>query len=257
MRQLLRYAVGMQVTAIKLKALVPPKDSLLTKIKASKLRLKDGDILAISSKVVSIDEGRCVPADTTTKEKLIQQEAEYILIPKERPRWGYNFTITQGALVGSAGIDQSNGNGHFILWPQDPMRSAARLRKALMREYAIKKLGVVITDSTSRPMRRGASGFALAWAGFNPLYDYRGSKDIFGRAFKVEQANIPDSLAAAAVLAMGEGNEQTPIVRMRDVPATVWNAKPIPKGEQPYVVPLNNDLFAPFLKNAKWKKGKS
>lgn len=246
----------MQIVAFKLKKLAPPKDNLLAALFDSKLVLKDGDVLAISSKVVSIAEGRCVPADSTTKEKLIQQEAELVFAPKELSKWGYQFTITQGALVGSAGIDQSNGNGYFVLWPKDPMKSAAKLRTALMKHYKVKKLGVVITDSTSRPMRRGASGFALAWAGFNPLFDYRGTPDIFGRLIKVEQANIADSLAAAAVLAMGEGSEQTPVALMRDVPKTVWDAKPVPKGEPPYVVPLKDDLFAPFLKSVKWKKGK-
>ena len=245
----------MKVVALKLKKLLPPKDDLLAALFVSKLALTDGDVLAISSKVVSIAEGRCVPASSTTKEKLIQQEAELVFAPKELSKWGYQFTITQGALVGSAGIDQSNGNGYFVLWPKDPMKSAAKLRTALMKHYKIKKLGVVITDSTSRPLRRGASGFALAWAGFNPLYDYRGTADIFGRLIQVEQANIADSLAAAAVLVMGEGSEQTPIALLRDVPQAVWDTKPVPKGEPAYVVPLKDDLFASFLTSVKWKKG--
>jgi coenzyme F420-0:L-glutamate ligase len=247
----------MQITAIRLGKLLPPKDALLEKIFASKPSIKDGDVFAISSKVVSIAEGRCVPAESTTKEKLIQQEAELVFAPKELSKWGYQFTITHGALVGSAGIDQSNGNGYFVLWPKDPMKSARVLRAALMKQYGVKKLGVVITDSTSRPLRRGASGFALAWAGFNPLYDYRGTSDIFGRRMKVEQANVADGLAAAAVLAMGEGNEQTPIAILRGVPKTIWEAKPPKKSEAPYVVPMKDDLFAPFLKSVKWKKGKA
>ncbi|HVY73139.1 MAG TPA: coenzyme F420-0:L-glutamate ligase [Candidatus Paceibacterota bacterium] len=246
----------MEIVAFKLKKLVPPKDDLLAALFASKLKLKDGDVLAISSKVVSIAEGRCVSANKTTKEKLIQQEAELVFAPKKLHKWGYKFTVTNGALVGSAGIDQSNGNGYFILWPKDPMRSAKQLRAKIMKHYGVNKLGIVITDSTSRPMRRGASGFALAWAGFNPLYDYRGSPDIFGRIIQVEQANIADSLAAAAVLSMGEGSEQTPVALMRDVPKSVWNAKPVPKGETPYIVSLKDDLFAPFLQSVKWKKGK-
>lgn len=246
----------MQITALKLPKLLPPKDDLVGKIVESKLKLKDGDVLAISSKVVSIAEGRCILVGNTTKEKLIQQEAELVFAPQELSKWGYQFTITQGALVGSAGIDQSNGNGYYILWPKDPMKSAERLRTHLMKHYNVKKLGIVMTDSTSRPMRRGASGFALAWAGFHPLYDYRGQPDIFGRRITVEQANIADGLAAAAVLAMGEAGEQTPVALMRGVPQTVWDAKPVPKGETPYIVPMKDDLFAPFLIQAPWKKGK-
>ncbi|MCX6819858.1 MAG: coenzyme F420-0:L-glutamate ligase [Candidatus Adlerbacteria bacterium] len=156
---------------------------------------------------------------------------------------------------GSAGIDQSNGNGYYIVWPKDPFASAARLRTALMKTYKLKKLGIVITDSTSRPLRRGASGFALAWAGFNPVYDYRGTPDIFGRPIKVEQANIVDGLAAAAVLCMGEAGEQTPLALLRDVPKVVWDAKPAKKDDE-FVVPLERDLYAPFFKNAPWRKGK-
>lgn len=245
----------MQITPIKLGKLVPPKDDLLGKIFASKLKLKDGDVLAISSKVVSIAEGRCVPTSSVTKEELIQQEADLHYMPKNSP-WGYHFTIAKGVLVGSAGIDQSNGNGHYILWPKDPMKAARALRTKLMKHYGVKKLGVVITDSTSHPLRRGASGVALAWAGFHPLYDYRGTPDIFGRAFKVEQANIVDALASAAVLTMGEGSEQTPVALLHDVPVSVWNATPISKHEPPFVVSLKQDVFAPFLDSKKWKRGK-
>ncbi len=245
----------MEVTPIKLAAMVPPKDDLLGKIRASKLKLRDGDVLAISSKVVSIVEGRCVPADTTTKEALIKKEAQLYTQPKHTERWGYLFTITHGILGGSAGIDLSNGADHFILWPKNPMQSAERLRKAFMKEYGLKKLGVVITDSTSRPLRRGAMGMALAWAGFEPLYDYRGTKDIFGRAIRVEQANLVDGLAAAAVLVMGEGAEQTPVALMRGVPEKIWKGRTTKRGWSKFIVPLKDDLFAPFFETAKWKKG--
>ncbi len=246
----------MKIHAIKLAKLLPPKDDLLEKISNSKLKLKDGDVLAISAKVVSIDEGQSISAEKISKEELIRKEADLYYAPKFTKQWGYVFTLTKGVLIGSAGIDQSNGNGYYIVWPKDPMRSATRLRTALMRKYKLKKLGVVITDSTSRPLRRGASGFALAWAGFNPVYDYRGTPDIFGRLIRVEQANIVDGLAAAAVLVMGEAGEQTPIVLLRDVPKTVWDAKPAKKGDE-FVVPMERDLYAPFFKSVPWRKGKS
>ncbi len=245
----------MEITPIKLSPMVPPKDDLVAKIRASKLKLKDDDVLAISSKVVSIDEGRCIPADKVAKNDLIKQEAQLYTQPKHTERWGYLFTITHGILGGSAGIDLSNGADHFILWPKDPMASAERLRKALKKEYKLKKLGVVITDSTSRPLRRGAMGMALAWAGFEPLYDYRGTKDIFGRSIRVEQANLVDGLAAAAVLVMGEGAEQTPIALMRGVPEKVWKGRVTKRGWSKFVVPLKDDLFAAFFETAKWKKG--
>jgi dihydrofolate synthase / folylpolyglutamate synthase len=244
-----------EITPIRLSPLVPPKDELVSKICASKLRLRNGDILAVSSKVVSISEGRCVPTTSTTKAALIKKESQLFYAPKKTAKWGYQFTITQGILCGSAGIDQSNGNGYFVLWPKDPRRSANKLRTALMKHYKLKKLGVVITDSTSRPLRRGAMGFALAWAGLDPLHDYRGTRDIFGQAIRVEQANTIDGLAAAAVLMMGEGSEQTPIALIRNAPERVFNGRHSSRGWNKFIVPLKDDLFAPFLNKAKWQKG--
>ena len=245
----------MEIVPIKLAPLVPPQDDLFAKIIASSLGLQDGDVLAISSKVVSIDEGRCILTADAEKKDLIRQESELFFAPAFTAKWNYFFTITQGALVGSAGIDESNANGHFILWPKDPMRSAKRLRAVLMKQYGLKRFGVLITDSTSRPLRRGAIGFALAWAGIDPLYDYRGTNDIFGRQIRVEQANVVDGLAAAAVLMMGEGSEQTPLALMRGVPERVWKGRHTKRGWNELVVPLKDDLFAPFFAKVRWKKG--
>ncbi|MCX6819859.1 MAG: hypothetical protein NT019_01020 [Candidatus Adlerbacteria bacterium] len=89
----------MQVTSIKLGKLVPPKDDLLKKIAASKLKLTDGDVLAISAKVVSIDEGQCIPGDAITKEQLIKKEADLYYAPKFTKQWGYIFTLTKGVLA--------------------------------------------------------------------------------------------------------------------------------------------------------------
>lgn len=125
-----------------------------------------------------------------------------------------------------------------------------------MREYKIKKLGVIVTDSISTPLRRGAVGFCLAWAGIDPLYDYRGEKDLFGRVFNFEQANLGDALASAAVAVMGEGNEQTPLAVIRNAPTHVWRSRHSSKLYKSFHVPMREDLFAPFLTKAKWKKGK-
>jgi F420-0:gamma-glutamyl ligase len=122
-----------------------------------------------------------------------------------------------------------------------------------MKEYGIKELAVIITDSTSLVMRRGAIGFALSWDGIDPLRDYRGTKDIFGREIRVEMANLIDALASAAVLEMGEGSEQTPI-------AVISGSKNISfknrsKGRDQLLVQPEDDVFAPFFWSKKWKKG--
>lgn len=241
----------MRIDAIRLRALTPPQDSLLAALSKARLRLAEGDIIALASKAVSIDEGRCVPMAGASKDALMRHEADWWWRPP-RSRYRRIFTIAKGALVGSAGIDESNGAGHYILYPTDPFKSARRLRRALMRAHGVKKLGLIITDSTSLPLRRGAIGFALAWAGLDPLRDYRGTKDLFGRTIEIEMANLADALAAAAVLAMGEGAEQTPAARIRGAPVSLKERSN--KLAQLIVDPAD-DLFAPLLWRGQWRRG--
>ena len=197
------------------------------------MRLHEGDIVAISSKVVSIGEGRCVPLDEADKLALTKREADYYLLPA-KSKWRRIFTIAGGALIGSAGIDESKPHRPHVLYPGKPYKSARGFRA---------------------PLRRGAIGFALAWSGFKPLRDYRGSRDLFGRAFTIEIANIADSLAAAANLVMGEGIERTPLVVIRDAPDIVFtDSDAEPLGGELRVTPAD-DLFAPLLWGKGWKRG--
>lgn len=243
----------MKVTAYKLRKLLPPQDDLREAILASRISIKEGDVVAISSKVVSIAEGRCVPIVEIDKEELIKQEADWYLKAPESSRYRRHFTIAKGAMVGSAGIDESNGSDHYILYPQDPFKSARQLRTWIQKTYDVKEVAAVITDSTSSMLRRGAMGFALAWDGIDPLRDYRGTKDLFDRTIVIEMANIVDALAASAVLAMGEGNEQTPIAVIRDVPSISFQNRASAKDQ--LVVAPEDDVFAPLFWNGKWKKG--
>jgi len=238
----------MHILPFRIRVLKAPKDDLRAALRASKLNLKEGDIVAISSKVVSIDEGRCLHVDSIEKETLVRREADwYVEIPEGKRR--KVFTITKGTMASSAGIDQSNGNGYYILYPEDPFKSARRLRAWLKKTYGIKSLGVLLTDSTSMPLRRGAVGCALAWDGFNPLKDYRKQKDIFGRVFKAEVANIVDGLASASVVVMGEGNEQIPVAVIRGA-----NVSFTTKAKESVMVSPEEDIYAPFLLSRKWKK---
>lgn len=240
----------MELIPIRVRALRAPKDDLLAALARSRLSLREGDVVAISSKVVSIDEGRAVPVEGTDRDALIEREAELFIRFPDNPHKKI-FTVNQGGLASSAGIDQSNGNGHYILYPKDPFKSAKRLRACLMKNYKVRTLGVIITDSTSMPLRRGAVGFALAWDGFVPLKDYRKTKDLFGRAFRAEVANIADGLAAAAVVAMGEGNEGTPVVTIRGANVTFGNRKT----KEPLITAPEDDMYAPLLFRRPWRKG--
>ena len=243
----------MLVTAYKLRKLIPPQDDLFVALKESRLSFKEGDIVCISSKIVSIDEGRCVPVEGTDKEKLMPSEADWYFKASSAARWRRFFTIARGLMIGSAGVDESNGSGHYILFPKDPFASAKKLRAKLCKEYGLQKLAVIITDSTSSMMRRGAVGVALSWDGIDPLRDYRGTKDLFGRTIQIEMANLIDSLAAAAVLEMGEGSEQTPIAVIRGAKNISYKNRPAQKDQ--LMVDPEDDVFAPLVWNGKWKKG--
>ncbi len=248
----------MIITPIKTQKMVPPQDDLWQLLDQSLLNLADNTILAIASKVVSIGEGRCISADQVPdKDKLIISESSLYLPREHVPGKWLMHTISHNLLIGTAGIDESNGNGYYILWPEDPTASAKKIWSYLTNKFKIKNLGVILTDSHTIPLRRGLVGISLAHFGFEPLNDYRGRNDLFGREMKVSQSNIPDSLASVAVLAMGEGSEQTPVVLITDFNQIKFTDKPA-KSSEPFSnlnVPIEEDLYRPFLKAVLWKKG--
>lgn len=97
----------------------------------------------------------------------------------------------------------------------------------------------------------------LAYSGFRPLNDHVGKPDLFGRPFRVSQVDVAGGLAAAAVLQMGEGAEQTPIAVLSDLPFVQFaDGDPAPEELATIMIPLEEDLFAPFLLSVEWQKGK-
>lgn len=243
----------MEITPFRIETVLPPKDDLLAKMYASDLTLEEHDVVAISSKVVSIWKGRCVPADSITKDELIRQEAELYLERDEVPGKYVMHTITEGLLMPSAGIDPFAG--YYVLWPENPKEVAQELQEWFQKTYNLKHVYVVLTDSRSVFLRRGVVGIALAWAGFRPLYDDRVRVDLLGHASGGSQTNIPDSLAASAVMVMGEANEQTPIVRIRNAPYVREQQTGKKAVFNTFEFGMNEDLFAPFMNRLPWKKG--
>lgn len=250
----------MLFTSIKTEKIIPPKDNLNKLLFPILEKLKENNIVAVSSKVISITEGNCIKSeDVKNKDELIISESDLYLERNHVPGNWLLHTIKNGIFIPTAGIDESNSNGYFILWPKDPEKSAEKICKLLKEKSGLKNVGVIITDSHSIPLRRGLVGLSIALFGFKPLIDYRGAQDIFGRELKVSQSNIPDSLAAGAVLCMGEGNEQTPLVIISDLPKSVEfiDTKYKPKGQfSTLAVPIEEDLFKPFLTAVPWKKPK-
>ena len=145
--------------------------------------------------------------------------------------------------MASAGIDESNADGKMILLPKDSFAAADMIRTALKQKYGIADLGVIVTDSHTQPLRAGVTGVALGYAGIKGVRDYRGSKDIFGREFKFSQVNVADSLAAAAVFTMGEGDEKKPLAVITDAPVSFADA--VDRTE--VRIPLEDDMYLPFF----------
>lgn len=248
----------MIVKAIKTRKFLPPKDNLKDLLSALK-SLEENSVVAVTSKVVSIEEDRCIPLDQIEKDELIINEADKYLPRDLVPNKWTMYTMKNNLLVAAAGIDESNGAGYYILWPKDPKKSAKKIWQFLKDKFHLKNLGVIITDSKVEPLRRGVMGIAIAYFGFKPIKDYRGTKDIFGRKFEMETSDIPDSLATAAVLEMGEGAEQSPISVITDIPYIEFMQKKYnPKNpDLRFEMPEKEDLYYPFLSSVPWKKGKS
>jgi len=178
-------------------------------------KLKDGIVLAVTSKIVALAEGRvAILKNRKEKEKLICAESEWQL--KVLPEWW--LTVSDGTVVVNAGLDDSNADGKTILLPKDSFKSADILRKKLKKTYKLKNLGIIITDSRTSALRKGVTGVALGYAGFKGVKDYRGDTDIFGRKLRVTQTNVADSLATVATVVMGEGNERHPLAIIEDAP---------------------------------------
>ena len=247
----------MLIRAIKTRVLIPPKDDLFSAIKESfsNLKLKEKSIFIITSKVVSIWQGRCVlKTEIQDKDQLIAKEADFYLDRKQIPNEYVMLTIKNNVLLPTAGIDESNANEYYILLPKDPYKTAKQIHIFIQKEFNLKELGVIITDSRCTPLRRGTTGVALSYYGFNPLRDYRKKHDLFGREYKISLLNIADSLAATGVLAIGEGSEQTPIAIIDNINNFKFGNFELSK-DSSFNMDLENDIYAPLLKGVKWKKG--
>lgn len=190
-----------------------------------------GDVVAVAQKIVSKAEGRIVrlatveprpeAVDIAARANKDPRVVELILRESRRVvRVTPGVIITEhntGITLANAGIDRSNLPGSdeaALLLPEYPDASAARLRARLQQAFGV-QLGVIVTDSIGRPWRLGTVGTAIGSAGVQALNDLRGTRDLFGRELQVSEVAVADSLAAAAVLVMGEAAEGTPLVLIR------------------------------------------
>lgn len=202
-------------------------------------KIPEKSIVVVTSKIVSLAENRAV-SHNGDKLALIKKESDAFV----KTKWAY-LTLRDGALMCSAGIDASNGNGKYILFPKDANKSARRLYKDLKKIYKTKKFGVIITDSRITPLRSGCIASAVGYYGFDGIKNYKGKKDIFGRKFQTQKVNLADSLAVSAVVGMGEGNERRPLALIQNLGETgiIFSDKK----QKNLSIPLKDDMFKKFF----------
>lgn len=236
----------MELIPVKTQILHPPKDDLFEVLGASLTDVREGDVLIITSKVVAIHEGRTVPIEHIEKLELILREAELLYQPAYRTK---PLTITNHAFISGAGIDESNGEGYYILLPEDSFASARAIRSYVIDRFGLTELGVVITDSHSLPFRFGALSVAIGCWGFRAVESHIGRPDLFGRPMEYSKTNIADAIAAAATLVSGECDEAQPIQIARGIPNLVYtNEDPRPDFFVPYEDDIYRHLYRDFTK---------
>lgn len=172
----------------------------------SGLSLLDGDIVVVTSKVISKAEGRTVtlPDDGPRAHAgLVEEEAAEVL----RRRGDLVIARTRhGFVCANAGVDRSNaGAARAVLLPVDPDRSARRIRSKLEHRHGV-ELAVVVSDTFGRAWRVGQTDVAVGVAGIRPITDLRGTVDAHGRVLDVTEIAIVDEVAAAAELVMGKAH---------------------------------------------------
>lgn len=246
----------MIVKALKTRIVLPNSGTLLQLLDESLTALSEKSVLAIAAKVVATCEGRMVPLDNAEKDDLVAQEAQ-LYMPSHLNRYGVTLAIADNRMVAAAGVDESNGNGHYVLWPADPQATVNEVRAYLQKRFGLKEVGVIITDSTTRPLQWGTTGIALAYSGFAPLKSYVGVNDLFGRPFDYQTNSTQHGLAAASALVGGEGAEQTPLVVLSDLDFVEFaDHDPSAEELQSLIIEPKDDLYYLMLQNVPWQKGK-
>jgi len=196
--------------------------------------LRPGDILVITSKIVSKAEGRVV---ATGREQAI--EAETVRVVARRGA----TTIAQtrhGLVLAAAGVDESNTTpGTVVLLPEDPDESARRIRKTLHHRTGL-NLGVIVTDTMGRPWRAGQTDNAIGVAGVIPVRDHRGEADTFGNILEVTVAAVADEIASAADLVKGK-SRHIPVAVVRGLAGLV--TEPDGPGARAIIRPAEEDMF--------------
>jgi coenzyme F420-0:L-glutamate ligase/coenzyme F420-1:gamma-L-glutamate ligase len=181
--------------------------------------VRDGDVLAVTQKIVSKAEGRVVAeVDGPGKAGWVERETRRVVARRD------DLVVAEtrhGFVCANAGVDASNvAEGFLTLLPQDPDLSASRIR-AVVGERTGVDVGVVVTDTFGRPWRNGLVNVAIGCAGLPAVVDLRGTTDAGGHVLEASIQALADEVAAASGLAMGKA-DGIPVAVIRGVRAPVW-----------------------------------
>jgi coenzyme F420-0:L-glutamate ligase / coenzyme F420-1:gamma-L-glutamate ligase len=215
---------------------VQPGADLAKLIAATGVELADGDVLLVTSKIVSKAEGRMWQADD--REAAI--DAEMVRLVARRG----NTRIVQtrhGFVMAAAGVDASNtAAGTVLLLPEDPDASARRVRDGLRDALGV-RVGVILTDTFGRPWREGLTDVAIGACGIRVLDDHRGGRDTHGNPLAVTVTATADELAAAGDLVKGKASG-LPVAVVRGLPGVLLPAEE-DAGARPLVRVAADDMF--------------
>ena len=246
----------MQVTPIRT-PIVSVHDDLFEIIKAAVPQVPENSVLVITSKIVALCEGNVSPVVTGSREEkqnIVREEADAYIEPSES-KYEVMLAIKDQVLAVNAGVDMSNANNQYVKLPKESYKSAASLWNAVKTHYGTKNLGILISDSKTIPLKWGTIGTALAHSGFAAVRNRIGERDIFGYEMQMTKVNIAEALAVAAVLTMGEVAEQQPLCLITDIPQIEFQDRPpTPQEIQELEIDLEDDVYAPILCSAPWKK---
>ncbi|MFQ5782455.1 MAG: coenzyme F420-0:L-glutamate ligase [Nitrosopumilus sp.] len=240
----------MQIIPLQLKKEISSSDDI-SKLILESSKINDGDIIVVAQKIVSKQEGQIVNLSELTPSLLAEGIAsqyqkdpriiELILSETKRiVRMNNGIIIVEtnnGLICANAGVDESNvKEGYATTLPINSDKSARTIRNKI-KEKTGKNIAVIISDTFGRPFRMGQTNCAIGISGLNPILDYEGTKDTFGKVLRVTEIAVADELSSAAELIMGK-ILKCPIAIIRD-----YSFNPGEHLIDDLIRPENEDLF--------------
>jgi len=236
---------------------------ILQVLKNENLELQNQDVLVLAETPIAIAQGRYLSLDEVTPTaKALELADKYVIDPRmaevilneaDKIYGGVEHALLcekNGFLTENAGVDQSNApEGCVVLSPTYDYVNNIRTK---LEKITNKKIGVVLTDSRTMPLKRGVTGVATMVSGMEAITDERGKSDLYGRELKMTFRSIADDLAAAAQLLIGESSEMIPAVLIRGAPVIltekIKNDPKMPAGECVYMAVFKDFCVASFKK---------